>query len=86
MKYDNYDAIEVPFVDAIPSDYVEDMGVPITYLQRHNPEQFEVVKFRKGDDEKDLTYTIDSSTILTDRQTDRQTVTPYFRIIIRRKM
>ena len=32
--------------------------------------QFEVVKFRKGDDEKDLTYTIDSSTILTDRQTD----------------
>ena len=73
LKYDNYDAIEVPFVDAIPSDYVEDMGVPITYLQRHNPEQFEVVKFRKGDDEKDLTYTIDSSTILTDRQTDRQT-------------
>ena len=46
-------------------------GVPITYLQRHNPEQFEVVKFRKGDDEKDLTYTIDSSTIQTDRQTDR---------------
>ena len=73
LKYDNYDAIEVPFVDAIPSDYVEDMGVPITYLQRHNPEQFEVVKFRKGDDEKDLTYTIDSSTILTDRQTDGQT-------------
>ena len=73
LKYDNYDAIEVPFVDAIPSDYVEDMGVPITYLQRHNPEQFEVVKFRKGDDEKDLTYTIDSSTISTDRQTDRQT-------------
>ena len=35
--------------------------------------QFEVVKFRKGDDEKDLTYTIDSSTILTDRQTDGQT-------------
>lgn len=71
LKYDNYDAIEVPFVDAIPSDYVEDMGVPITYLQRHNPEQFEVVKFRKGNDEKDLTYTIDSSTILTDRQSLR---------------
>ena len=33
LKYDNYDAIEVPFVDAIPSDYVEDMGVPITDLQ-----------------------------------------------------
>lgn len=73
LKYDNYDAIEVPFVDAIPSDYVEDMGVPITYLQRHNPEQFEVVKFRKGNDGKDLTYTVESGTILTDRQTDRQT-------------
>ena len=73
LKYDNYDAIEVPFVDAIPSDYVENMGVPITYLQRHNPEQFEVVKFRKGNDDKDLTYTVDSGTILTDRQTDRQT-------------
>lgn len=86
LKYDNYDAIEVPFVDAIPSDYVEDMGVPITYLQRHNPEQFEVVKFRKGNDDKDLTYTVDSGTILTDRQTDRRRITPYFRIIIRRKM
>ena len=72
LKYDNYDAIEVPFVDAIPSDYVEDMGVPITYLQRHNPEQFEVVKFRKGNDDKDLTYTVDSGTILTDRQTDAE--------------
>ena len=74
LKYDNYDAIEVPFVDAIPSDYVEDMGVPITYLQRHNPEQFEVVKFRKGNDDKDLTYTVDSGTILTDRQTQNYAV------------
>ena len=86
LKYDNYDAIEVPFVDAIPSDYFADMGVPITYLEKHNPKQFEVVKFRKGNDEKDLTYTRESATILTDRQTDRQRITPYFRIIIRRRM
>ena len=72
VKYDNYDAIEVPFVDAIPSDYFADMGVPITYLEKHNPEQFEVVKFRKGNDEKDLTYTIETDTILTDRQTDAE--------------
>jgi hypothetical protein len=39
-KYDNYDAIEVPFVDAIPSDYSGVMGVPISFLDRHNPEQF----------------------------------------------
>lgn len=43
LKYDNYDAIEVPFVDAIPSDYVEAMGVPITFLDKYNPEQFELV-------------------------------------------
>ena len=43
LKYDNYDAIEVPYVDAIPSDYFEDMGVPITYLDKHNPDQFEII-------------------------------------------
>ncbi len=60
IKYDNYDAIEVPFVDAIPSDYFECMGVPISFLDKYNPDQFEIVKFRKGNDEKDLTYTIKS--------------------------
>ena len=85
LKYDNYDAIEVPFVDAIPSDYVGDMGVPITYLLRHNPEQFEIIKFRKGNDGKDLTYTVEPHTISTDI-TDRRRITPYARIIIRRKM
>ncbi len=43
LKYDNYDAIEVPFVDAIPSDYDEHMGVPITFLTKYNPEQFEII-------------------------------------------
>lgn len=41
--YDNFDAIEVPWVDAIPSDHDGLMGVPITYLDRHNPDQFEIV-------------------------------------------
>lgn len=39
-KYDNYDAIEVPFTDAIPSDYDGAMGVPISFLDKYNPEQF----------------------------------------------
>lgn len=43
QKYDNYDAIEVPFVDAIPSDHEGVMGVPITFLGKHSPEQFEIV-------------------------------------------
>ncbi len=43
QKYDNYDAIEVPFRDAIPSNYAGVMGVPISFLDKHNPDQFEIV-------------------------------------------
>lgn len=42
-KYDNYDAIEVPYVDAIPSDYTGVMGVPISFLDKYNPDQFEIL-------------------------------------------
>ncbi len=42
-KYDNYDAIEVPFTDAIPSDYDGAMGVPISFLDKYSPEQFEIL-------------------------------------------
>jgi hypothetical protein len=42
-KYSNYDAIEVPFTDAIPSDHQGVMGVPITFLDKYNPEQFEII-------------------------------------------
>ena len=42
-RYVNYDAIEVPYTDAIPSDYDGEMGVPITFLDKYNPEQFEIV-------------------------------------------
>ena len=41
--YDNYDAIEVPFTDAIPTDYEEAMGVPISFLDKYCPEQFEIL-------------------------------------------
>ena len=41
--YENYDAIEVPFTDAIPSDYDEVMGVPISFLHKYSPEQFEII-------------------------------------------
>lgn len=42
-KYDNYDAIEIPFTDAIPSDHSGVMGVPITFLDKYSPEQFEIL-------------------------------------------
>lgn len=68
--YDNYDAINVDKVNDIPFDYEGCMGVPITFLDKHNPEQFEIVKFRKGNDEKDLSI---------------NGKCPYFRIIIKKK-
>jgi len=42
-RYDNYDAIEVPYTDAIPSDYDGVLGVPISFLEKYNPEQFEII-------------------------------------------
>ena len=42
-KYDNYDALEVPFTDAIPSDYDGAMGVPISFLDKYNPDQFDII-------------------------------------------
>lgn len=42
-SYDNYDAIEVPYTDAIPSDYDGVMGVPISWLDKYCPEQFEIL-------------------------------------------
>ncbi|RAN79346.1 DNA methyltransferase [Bacillus sp. SRB_336] len=53
QEYDNFDAIEVPATDAIPSDYAGVMGVPITWLAKYNPEQFEIL----GTDESDLAPT-----------------------------
>lgn len=69
-KYDNYDGININKTQDIPSDYVGHMGVPITFLHKFNPEQFELVQFRKGDDGKDLSV---------------NGKTPYFRIIIKNK-
>lgn len=42
-RYSNYDAIEVPFTDAIPGDYDGVMGVPISFLDKYNPDQFEII-------------------------------------------
>lgn len=46
--YDNFNAIEVPFTDAIPSDYEGLMGVPVTFLDKYNPDQFEIVGTSDG--------------------------------------
>ncbi|MDU7692849.1 MAG: adenine-specific methyltransferase EcoRI family protein, partial [Helicobacter sp.] len=56
-KYDNYDAIEVSKLEDIPINYKGVMGVPITFLHKWAPNcGYDIVKFRKGDDNKDLFY------------------------------
>ena len=65
--YDNYDAIEVPFTDAIPSDYDGVMGVPISFLIKYCPEQFEILGITDRGNEWDLKtkeYTIQTLLIL----------------------
>ena len=50
QKYDNYDAIEIPLTIAIPSDYTGVMGVPISFLDKYNPEQFEILGMCENED------------------------------------
>lgn len=69
-KFDNYDGINVNKTIDIPMDYEGAIGVPITFLHKYNPHQFEIVKFRKGDDGKDLSV---------------NGKCPYFRILIKNK-
>ena len=54
LHYENYDAIDVPYNDAIPSDYDGIMGVPKTFLDKYCPEQFEIIGIAEGDSGKEL--------------------------------
>jgi hypothetical protein len=69
-KFDNCVAININKTKDIPMDYNGVMGVPITFLHKFNPEQFELVRFRKGNDDKDLSI---------------NGKCPYFRILIKNK-
>lgn len=69
-KYDNCNGINVNRTQDIPMDYPGYMGVPITFLHKFNPKQFEIIRFRKGDDNKDLSI---------------NGKCPYFRILIKNR-
>ena len=56
IHYENYDAIEVPFTDAIPSDYDGKMGVPRSFLDKYCPDQFEIIGNAEGDAGKELGF------------------------------
>lgn len=69
--YDNYPGININKTQHIPADFMGAMGVPITFLNKFDPEQFEIIKFRKGNDGKDLRVNGKA---------------PYFRILIKRNL
>lgn len=73
-KYENYEGIDVEQTCKIPHDYKGVMGVPITFLTKYCPEQFEIVGFRKGNDNRDLTFIKDGAPYM-----------PFFRILVRFK-
>ena len=56
IQYENYDAIDVPYIDAIPIDYDGQMGVPRTFLDKYCPDQFEIVGNAEGDAGKELGF------------------------------
>lgn len=70
QRYDNYDGININKTQDIPMDYAGFMGVPITFLHKFNPNQFEIIQFRKGDNGKDLSI---------------NGKCPYFRILIKNR-
>ena len=95
VKYDNYDAIEVPETKGIPSDYDGIMGVPISFLDKYSPEQFEIIGMAKrgaGDPAlKTRVYTaedysnysdLNAGPVIIEKGTPRNT---YSRIFIRHR-
>lgn len=82
-KYDNYDAINVDKVTEIPCDYDGAMGVPITFMDKYNPEQFEILDARDfGKTEKQKTK---STLLIKDTDGKINGKATYARILIRRK-
>lgn len=63
-SYENYDAIEVPFTEAIPSDYDGEMGVPISFLDKYCPEQFKIIgldRYVEGNTTPNKRFVIDGA-------------------------
>jgi hypothetical protein len=98
-QYDNFDAIEVPYTDAIPNDYEGVMGVPITFLDKYNPDQFEIVELSRytrtqgmSKEFVDAYYASGQTGQISEGHPDLcyydstgRPVVPYMRVLVRRK-
>ena len=95
IHYENYDAIEIPYTDAIPKDYEGAMGLPKSFLDKYCPEQFEIIGIAEGDSGKELGLKPFSPELKKMNPSLRQgqlyymedgyPVKPYARILIRKK-
>ena len=85
FHYTNYDGIDVPRLTEIPCDWPGNMGVPITFLSEHNPDQFEIVGLGEGDLAKEIgiTRNHEGRTKVEYRDADGKFKRPWARIIIR---
>lgn len=86
LTYDNFNALDVPYTDAIPSDYEGIMGVPDSFLGRYCPEQFELIGIGSGEIAKAIGVTKNYRG-RTDIQYTKNGIAqcPYSRILIRKK-
>jgi len=92
-QYDNFDAIEIPFTECIPSDFTGLMGVPITFMDKYNPDQFEILGITQRNDDpyKIKKYTIAEYSNANDLNArgvlivNGKPKSIYARILIRRK-
>ena len=94
LHYENYDAIDIPYTDAIPADYEGNMGVPITFLDKYCPEQFEILGITDRGNEygiKTKEFTPEETPLYGDLNRrgaisiDGQLKATYARILIRKK-
>ena len=82
-KYDNYDAINVGKVSDIPIDFEGAMGVPITFLDKYNPEQFEILN--ANDYRRNEQVPIKLHGLIKDKESSINGKPVYVRILIKRK-
>ncbi|MBN8654944.1 MAG: adenine-specific methyltransferase EcoRI family protein [Anaerolineae bacterium] len=84
-RYDNYDAIEVPFTDTIPSDFDGLMGVPVSFLDKYSPDQFEIIDALNRYALLDTQGTNETVRKNQSHTCNINGVSTYFRIVIRKK-
>ena len=83
QKFDNYDAINIPFTDAIPNDYDGAMAVPISFLDKYSPEQFEIIS--SNDIITNDTMPFKEHGLIKDKDGTINGVPTYVRLVIKKR-